>query len=266
MDVMTEKEAKEIMDKFQEYENKFGEEGKLVGNTRFRVHILADWAHKLVNHPSILSVVRQILGDDILVWDSDFNIKEPGTKGHYTWHQDGIYAGIQNSDHIVTAWFALTNSTDESGCMHFLPSSHHHQLKHRVETDIDMDNQLSLGQEVKDMSFVQEKLGEVVHAELRAGQVSFHHWNLVHASFQNKSNYRRIGLAIRYMSGKAAMQDDCEKEFATLVSGSTGDNFLLEKAPEEDYSDEAWRRWEESNARQKQNYFARHDLTNRGFK
>ena len=57
---------------------------------------------------------------------------------------------------MVTAWVALTPSTEESGCLSFLPGTHHSQLPH-TETD-DQLNILALQQEV-DMGLV-DKLGE----------------------------------------------------------------------------------------------------------
>ena len=62
-----------------------------------------------------------------------------------------------------------------------------------------------------------------VCGELEPGEASFHHFRLVHRSNPNRSDDRRIGLAIRYMSAKVTKvvhpTQGGAQESATLVRG-----------------------------------------------
>ena len=68
--------------------------------------------------------VRRVLGsDNILAWSSDLCIKPPVSQGEFCWHQDSTYSGLEPSDCLVTAWLALTPSTNNSGCLSVISGS-----------------------------------------------------------------------------------------------------------------------------------------------
>ena len=59
-----------------------GTGGRLEGDRRFRVHLVARWAERIVSHPVLVAAVRRVLGsDNILVWSSDLCIKPPVSQG-----------------------------------------------------------------------------------------------------------------------------------------------------------------------------------------
>lgn len=62
-----------------------GKEQRLFG------HLLHPWIAQLVAHPAVLKIVRTIIGPDVLVWVSEFNVKPPQTQGFFSWHQDLYY-------------------------------------------------------------------------------------------------------------------------------------------------------------------------------
>src|SRR5688572_11603915 len=66
----------------------------LQGKWRVKTHLLFTWADELVHHPAILDAVADIIGPDILCWNSNFFIKEPGSAGFVSWHQDAAYWGL----------------------------------------------------------------------------------------------------------------------------------------------------------------------------
>ena len=95
---------------------------------------------------------------------------------------------------MVTAWLALSEASEASGAMKFLPGSHELEQIGHLDT-FDEHNLLSRGQ-VIDLD-VAEEMG--VLAPLKPGELSLHHVRSVHASSPNSSGDRRIGLAIRYI-------------------------------------------------------------------
>lgn len=167
---------------------------------------------KLVRHPKLIDAVSQILGPDLMVWSSGLFIKEANSPGYVTWHQDLTYWGLDEAQE-VTAWFALSSSTTESGCMRFVPGSQKHSIVAHKDSFAD-NNLLSRGQEIA----VDVDDTEGVDVVLRPGQASLHHGHLFHASGPNRTNDRRIGAAIRYITPSMS-QKSGDKSLVALVAG-----------------------------------------------
>ena len=107
---------------------------------------LIPFVDEITRSEAVLDRVTQILGPNILVWNSSFFIKEPGTKDFISWHQDLTYWGLTDS-HEVTAWIALSQASIQSGCMKFIPGSHTGSIVEHKDT-FDENNLLSRGQEL----------------------------------------------------------------------------------------------------------------------
>jgi len=160
---------------------------------RRKLHVRLPWMRDLVSDPRILDAVEDLIGPDILVFNSTFFIKEPHTGTVTAWHQDGTYFGLDPHEH-VTAWVAFTDSSEAAGCMRFLAGSHHRgQLRHTNRRGA--DNLNNLGQSIA------EDLGDDpgVAGPLRPGQMSLHHTLVVHQSLPNATDDRRIGCGISYI-------------------------------------------------------------------
>ena len=182
----------------------------------FRVngHVVIPQLAEAARNPRILDVVESLLGPDLLAWSVELFIKEPGSTKTVSWHQDITYWGMGETDDEVTAWIALSDVSIEAGCMRFLPGSHKGGLVAHNDTFAD-DNLLSRGQEIAD---VEED--RAVFGPLRPGEMSLHHGRCFHASGQNRSTDRRIGLAIRYVT--PAVRDHAPgRDWAMPVRGET---------------------------------------------
>ena len=197
-----------------------------------KLHLLLGWMNELVRHPAILDVMEDMLGPDILCWQTHFFVKEPHDPGFVSWHQDSTYWGLGASD-VVTAWVALSPSNRESGCMRVIPGSHRRQVPH-VDTFGD-DNLLTRGQEVA----VKVDERQAVDLVLDPGQISLHHVSIIHASEPNRSSDRRIGCAMRYIAPHVRQVTGIP-DSALLVRGEdTHGNFELEPSPKGDFDPEA---------------------------
>lgn len=157
-----------------------------------RAHLFFRWAYDLALHPRVVDAAAEILGDDVVVWGSLILSKPPHDPGFVAWHQDGAYAGFLGDAPAVSAWIALSDSTIESGCMRVVPGSHKQKLAHAVKNA--PQNLLSHGQEVA--AEVDER--EAVDVELRAGEMSLHHVDIIHGSNANRSDWARTGFIVRY--------------------------------------------------------------------
>jgi hypothetical protein len=191
-----------------------------LGNDRARLSLLRSYPAQLlpsfaglVRHPRLLEAVSQVIGPDVLVWSCGFFIKEAGSKSYVSWHQDLNYWGLDGEDEI-TAWYALTPATVENGCMRFVPGSHRRKDVPHVDS-FAPDNLLTRGQEIA----VEVDEAAAVNVLLRAGQASFHHGHMFHASGPNMTNSRRLGIAIRYVA-PSMKQVTGERLFVSHVSGT----------------------------------------------
>jgi len=154
--------------------------------------------YDLTQHPKILGVVRDLVGDDIHAWATHYFSKEPGDPKQVAWHQDASYWPLVPS-RTITVWLAIDDVDEENSAMQVIPRSHRkgHLPWHQVESPA------VLGQELTDVG----NLGEPVSICLKAGQFSIHSDMLAHGSKPNFSNRRRCGLTIRY----------CPKEVKTVA-------------------------------------------------
>ncbi len=183
------------------------------GNLHYRVkpYLVFSSANEIARHPRLLDAIEDILGPDILLWDSGYVIKEARDGHHVSWHQDLTYWGL-DSDLVVTARVALSPATAANGGMRFIPGSHvTGQHPHR-DTYAE-DNILHRGQTVEDVAEDQ-----AVHITLAPGQMPLHHGWTLHASGPNPTDDRRIGLTLQYLA-PSARQTVTERESATLVRG-----------------------------------------------
>ncbi|HEX5319870.1 MAG TPA: phytanoyl-CoA dioxygenase family protein [Stellaceae bacterium] len=220
--VMSEAEARAARARLEEIEAGMG--GPLRGDLRHKGHLLFPFLADLIRHPAILDAIEDVLGPDILCWNTNFFIKEAETPSFVSWHQDSTYWGLSSPD-VATAWVALTPSNLDNGAMAVIPNSHTaDQIPHR--DTFDRDNLLTRGQEI----MVEVDESEAVPLVLRPGEMSLHHVRLVHGSPPNPSPDRRIGFAIRYIPTSLRQLEGDDS--ATLVRGADRfHHFELEPRP-----------------------------------
>ena len=223
--VLSVEEAQCHREKLERVERDLG--GPLRGVYRIKPHLLFTWLADLVRHPAILDAVEDVLGPDLLCWNSSFFTKEAQSRGFVSWHQDATYWGLSEPD-VVTAWVAFTESTAANGNMRVMPGSHRTQVPH-VDT-FHPDNLLSRGQEIS-VDVDESQAADII---LRPGEMSLHHVLMVHGSGANPSLDRRIGFAIRYVPTRVR-QTAGPRDSATLVRGTDAfGHFDLEPRPETD--------------------------------
>ena len=193
---------------------------KLPLNTYKRVNaqVVMPLACEIGLHAPILDAVEGILGPDVMLYSVEFLTKEAHTKHVVTMHQDLAYWGMGDMDNILTAWLALSPATTASGCMDFVCGSHKNEILAH-EDSFDEHNLLSRGQEIK----VDVANSDKVAVELNPGNISLHHGLTIHGSGPNKSDDRRIGVAIRYVSAKMRKAGGV-KDYAISARGTYNNN------------------------------------------
>lgn len=185
-------------------------------------------------HPAILDVVEGVLGPDIMLYSTEFFIKEPQTAHVVTMHQDLTYWGMGEIDGLVTAWLALSDVTTQTGCMDFVQGSHKNPILPHEDT-FDANNLLSRGQEIAVDVADEDK----VAVELAPGQLSLHHGLTIHGSGPNAGDDRRIGVAIRYLTPHIKKQAG-GLDYAIPARGDcVGKSFGIYTAPKRDFAPDA---------------------------
>ena len=93
--------------------------------------------HRLIwdqaTDPEIIGRMQCLYGDDLLMWRTNFFVKEPGAK-EIPWHQDHNYWPLEPPV-IASAWIAIDESTVENSCLQVIPGSHRRTLPHVRATE-----------------------------------------------------------------------------------------------------------------------------------
>ena len=146
----------------------------------------------------IVSQVKKILGDDVILWGMHCMHKEAKTGKKIPWHQDGTYWPIEPKA-TCSVWIAITDVDENNGCMKFIPKSHKlGVLPHLQEDKVKDEGELkgSLDLKIDESSFDENN---AVNCVINKGQVSFHDTYLLHSSDANFSNSARKAIVLRYM-------------------------------------------------------------------
>jgi non-heme Fe2+,alpha-ketoglutarate-dependent halogenase len=207
--VMSSEEARDIRRKLEAFEAKQG--GQLKPEQRSRAFLLFEWLDALIHDARVLDSIEQLIGPNILCWSSIFWIKEAGSKSFVDWHQDNTYWGL-SSRNVITAWFAISDASEEAGCMSVIPRTHNGDALEHEDT-YHQDNMLTRGQRIKTLD-----KSMAVPMPLTAGEMSLHNYCLAHGSGPNVSADRRMGVSLHFMPPQTQQIVggwDC----ATLVRG-----------------------------------------------
>ena len=151
-----------------------------------KTNLLFDWVYDLSCDPRLLDAIEDLIGPDVLLANSIFRIKEPGSATFYGWHQDA--ARIRVEPGFVLAFVAISEATPDNGCLRVIPGSQREVRPFGLVSYA--DRQVARVRDVDESCAVDMVLAK--------GQVGLLHCNTVHGSGPNRSSGRRIGLINDY--------------------------------------------------------------------
>ncbi|MCA9882364.1 MAG: phytanoyl-CoA dioxygenase family protein [Anaerolineae bacterium] len=170
----------------------------------------------LLTHPNLLDCIEALIGGEILVNPiHHVRIKPPeallksakpsGLMKSTGWHQDlGVARSVADDTDMITAWVAITDATEENGCLCVVPRSHDALTTHCTTNGVTIPDALIEQQAVKAIP-------------VRRGGVLLMHRKLQHASLENKSDSIRWSFDLRYQPiGQPTGRD----EFPSFVARS----------------------------------------------
>ncbi|MDG2474921.1 MAG: phytanoyl-CoA dioxygenase family protein [Paracoccaceae bacterium] len=212
IEVMTPKETLHLRLDFEDAEAELVNQPEKQALLRSYPNRLLPSFDALTRNSKLIDAASAVLGPDLMVWSAALFIKEKKSTKIVSWHQDLTYWGLDDIQE-TTCWFALSDASEEAGCMKFVPGTHKSKIVEHIDTFAD-NNLLTRGQEIA----VDVNESEAVVAALQAGQASMHHGLLFHSSGPNQTNDRRIGSAIRYIK-PSMKQETGDRSLVTLVNG-----------------------------------------------
>ena len=134
----------------------------------------------------ITEVLKQILGENVLLQTSKLNTKAPSGGSAVEWHQDWAFYPHTN-DGLLACGLFLDDVTDKNGPLQVIPGSHKGPvLSHHSESGV-----FCGAIDPSDSNF---HLDKAVTLTGSAGSMSIHHVRTVHGSAPNHSDRSRMVL------------------------------------------------------------------------
>jgi ectoine hydroxylase-related dioxygenase (phytanoyl-CoA dioxygenase family) len=160
-------------------------------------HSLGHWRmtpgfHDILWNPAFVMAACQLLGSrSVRFWHDQLFCKPAKHGGVVAWHQDYSYWTRSVPMQHLTAWVGIDDSSQENGCLQYIPGSHKWGL---------LDKPVLTGEMEGLKAFLNdgqlEELKHPVPVEMKKGYGSFHHPLLVHGSFGNSSERPRRAFVI----------------------------------------------------------------------
>jgi len=146
--------------------------------------------YEICSADTIIQRISSLFGNNILLWGSNFFVKDPGGKGT-PWHQDHNYgiAPTLEPPLNISVWLAIDDVRIENSCMKFISGSHLKVVPH---------NAPEAGQYFGKADVSEFDLSQAVNMELSKGEFVIFTDRVIHGASDNESSLRRAGLAMRF--------------------------------------------------------------------
>ncbi len=156
----------------------------------------------------LLSILRDILGPDILLFRDILMMKPARVGSKMPWHQDSNYWPIQPAS-LCSIWTALDEATIENGCMRVIPGSH------KLDLIPSKDKGASA------LRDEQIDLAKAIDVPLKPGSSLVFHSRLLHGSEPNRSEHHRRAFITSFMSARSKTTSDLGRQRFFLCCGHT---------------------------------------------
>jgi len=170
-------------------------------------HALGAWRispglHDVLWHPGFTVPASQLLEGAVRFWHDQIFYKPANHGGIVLWHQDYSYWTRTQPMAHLSCWIGLDDSTQENGCLYYVPGSQRWNLLPRIEFANDMNAIIDA------LTPEQKREFKPVPIELKQGECSFHHPLMVHGSYENRSNRTRRAIVLNVVRDGVASASD----------------------------------------------------------
>jgi hypothetical protein len=163
-----------------------------------------DWMD-IATHPSIVDMVEQLAGPDIILWGTTVFYKRAMQGPATAWHRDGQAWPIAPLA-TTSVWIAATDSTTENGRLRVIPGSHKAK---RIGEHVFVDRDDLIVRRTLAADEFDETLARDI--ELAAGQMVMFDVFTVHGAAHNRGSRPRAGYALRFMPATSHFDHDAAR-------------------------------------------------------
>ena len=153
----------------------------------------SDLFFQLARHEQIVSMVKEILGPDLMLFRSTLMLKPALHGSEHAFHQDSSYWPI-DPPNLVTISIAIDKSTPDNGCIKIIPQSHRSALKEW--------GHIAKAPQSKSVTSNITNQPNPLEVPLDPGSALFFHSKLVHGSGPNTSAFSRNTALYAYFNTK----------------------------------------------------------------
>jgi len=187
----------------------------------FDRHLDRRLVYELLTLPQVIRPITQILGDDVMLFRSQF-FEKPPYGPEIPWHQESYFWGVEKG--WVTMWLAVDETTPENGAMRVITGSHTDTRDHlSVPPNSNYWSTFTLAATPRESD-------NIVDCSMPAGHFMLFD-DLLHNSRRNSTALPRISLAARYARTDFAMTNDLANYGCLMVSGRKGGSGLRFLSP-----------------------------------
>ena len=177
-------------------------------------HALGAWRtepgfHDVLWSQAALVPASQLLGGPIRLLHDQLFCKPAHHGGVVAWHQDYSYWTATEPMTHLTCWIALDDSTQDNGCLYYVPGSHRWNLLPVTGLTGNMDEIMTV------LSDEQQRAFRPIPIELKRGQCTFHHPLMAHGSYANRSDRARRATLINFF--RDGVRSASDEEFLAGV-------------------------------------------------
>jgi hypothetical protein len=160
-----------------------------------KANLLFDWVYEISADGRALDLVEDLIGPNILVTNTVFRIKKPGSRTEYGWHQDSARILVEPA--FVILYLAITVSTAENGGLRVVPGTHDRVRPFDIVVNTD-------GQARRRVARTRDvDAARAVDLVLAPGEAAIFSGNLIHGSASNRADDRRIAILTDYTAAHA---------------------------------------------------------------
>ncbi|MFN0026435.1 MAG: phytanoyl-CoA dioxygenase family protein [Acidimicrobiales bacterium] len=145
--------------------------------------------------PGLLDIMEQIMGPDLILWNTVMFYKRQQGGPVTPWHRDAFAYPIEPLA-TTSVWIAVTESALDNGCMRYIPRSH--AAREAGEHDREPRPGQMFSGNLKPGGFDESS---AVDVPLEPGQMVLFDVFTIHGARANEAVAPRAGLACRYMPG-----------------------------------------------------------------
>ena len=185
----------------------------------------SDVFRNLAQHPKLVAVLQNLLGEDLLLFRSTLMFKPALHGSSHGLHQDSAYWPMEPPS-LVTVSIALNDATPENGCFKVVPRSHLWGVQQWGGIARQQDAELTDREDVAKQQ---------MDVPLSAGSALFFHSLMVHGSGPNTTLHPRNTALYAYFSPEVryVTKDGKGERAFPVISGLDGQDemtFTAQKA------------------------------------